>query len=120
MIRGHRITQLKQGPDLALFTQPGILFRLGLWLTEVLRDRVAGVNISRRSKKKSLPLILACLEEKDRTYLVIGLNESVDFGDVRKKLVYCADKMCNVLTVTQRVWAGFPRCEGGCRCTNPA
>ncbi|KAI0006057.1 CDC45-like protein [Russula compacta] len=84
MIRGHRITQLKQGPDLALFTQPGILFRLGLWLTEVLRDRVAGVNISRRSKKKSLPLILACLDEKDRTYLVIGLNESVDFGDVRK------------------------------------
>ncbi|KAI9510893.1 CDC45-like protein [Russula earlei] len=83
-IRGHRIVQLKQGPDLALFTQPGVLFRLGLWLTEVLRDRVAGVNISRRSKKKSLPLILACLDEHVRTYVVIGLNESIDFDDVRK------------------------------------
>ena len=83
--RGHRIVQLKQGPDLALFAQPGVLFRLGCWLTEVLRDRVAGVSISRRSKKKSLPLILACLDEQDRTYLVIGLNESMDFGDVRKK-----------------------------------
>jgi len=85
MIRGHRILQLRQGPDLALFTQPGVLFRLGLWLTEVLRDRVTGVSISRRSKKKSLPLILACLDEQDQTYLVIGLNESMDFGDIRKK-----------------------------------
>jgi cell division control protein 45 len=85
MIKGHRVVQLKQGPDLALFTHPGILFRLGLWLTEVLRDRVNGVNISRRNKKKSLPLILACLDEHDRTYLVVGLNESLDFGDVRKK-----------------------------------
>lgn len=85
MIRGHRVVQLRQGPDLALFTQPGVLFRLGLWLTEVLRDRVSGVSISRRSKKKSMPLILACLDEQDQTYLVIGLNESIDFGDVRKK-----------------------------------
>ena len=85
MIHGHRIVQLRQGPDLVLFTQPGVLFRLGLWLTEVLRERVSGVSISRRSKKKSLPLILACLDEQDQTYLVIGLNESMDFGDVRKK-----------------------------------
>lgn len=84
MIRGHRVVQLKQGPDLALFTQPGVLFRLGLWLTEVLRDRITGINVSRRTKKKSLPLILACLDEQDRTYLVIGLNESLDFGDVRR------------------------------------
>ncbi|KAH9180579.1 CDC45-like protein [Lactarius sanguifluus] len=84
MIKGYRIVQLKQGPDLALFTHPGVLFRLGLWLTEVLRDRVKGVVASRRNKKKSLPLILACLDEQDRTYLVIGLNESIDFGDVRK------------------------------------
>ncbi len=85
LVRGHRIVQLKQGPDLALFTQPGVLFRLGLWLTEVLRDRVTGVSISRRSKKKSLPLILACLDERDQTYLMLGLNESMDFGDVRRK-----------------------------------
>jgi cell division control protein 45 len=84
-IRGHRVVQLKQGPDLALFSQPGVLFRLGIWLTEVLRDRVTALSISRRSKKKSLPLILACLDEQDQTYLVLGLNESVDFGDVRKK-----------------------------------
>ena len=85
MVHGHRIVRLKQGPDLALFTQPGVLFRLGLWLTEALRDHVAGLNISRRGKKKSLPLVLACLDERDRTYLVIGLNESLDFDDVRKK-----------------------------------
>lgn len=94
MIKGHRIVQLKQGPDLALFTHQGVLFRLGLWLTEVLRDRVKGVVASRRSKKKSLPLILACLDEQDRTYLVIGLNESNDFGDVRKKYVPDAYRSC--------------------------
>ncbi|KAI0306549.1 CDC45 family [Multifurca ochricompacta] len=84
MIKGHRVVQLKQGPDLALFTRPGVLFRLGLWLTEALRDRVSGVSISRRNRKKSLPLILACLDERERTYLVIGFNESLDFGDIRK------------------------------------
>ena len=94
MIKGRRIVQLKQGPDLALFTHPGVLFRLGLWLTEVLRDRVKGVVASRRSKKKSLPLILACLDEQDRTYIVIGLNESNDFDDVRKKYVLDAYRGC--------------------------
>ncbi|KAI0273656.1 CDC45-like protein [Gloeopeniophorella convolvens] len=84
MIKGHHVVQLRQGPDLALFTHPGVLFQLGLWLAEVLRDRVSGVNVSRRNKKKSLPLILACLNEQDRTYVVIGMNESLDFGDVRK------------------------------------
>ncbi len=94
MIKGHRIVQLKQGPDLALFTHPGVLFRLGIWLTEVLRDRVKGVVASRRNKKKSLPLILACLDEQDRTYLVIGLNESIEFDDVRKKYVLDAYRSC--------------------------
>ncbi|ETW85742.1 hypothetical protein HETIRDRAFT_310882 [Heterobasidion irregulare TC 32-1] len=83
-IKGHRVVQLKQGPDLVLFTRPGVLFRLGLWLVDALRDRVGGVNIGRRTKKKTLPIILACLNEQARTYIVVGINAALDFGDVKK------------------------------------
>ncbi|KAI0065481.1 CDC45-like protein [Artomyces pyxidatus] len=84
MTKGHRVVQLKQGPDLALFTHPGVLYRLGLWLADALRDRVSGANVGRRTKKKSLPLILACWNERARTYIVIGMNAALDFGDVKK------------------------------------
>jgi len=87
LIRGHLVVQLKQGPDLALFTQPGVLFCRGLGLTEVLRDRISSVNINR-----SLPWILACLDEQERTYLVIGSNESIDgtLGRVTEKVLTAA------------------------------
>ncbi|TFY80719.1 hypothetical protein EWM64_g3292, partial [Hericium alpestre] len=84
LMKGYRVVQLRQGPDLVLFTHPGVLFRLGLWLADALRDRVEGTNVGRRTKKKSLPIILACLNEKAKTYVVIGMNAALDFGDVKK------------------------------------
>ncbi|KAH7889833.1 CDC45 family [Phlebopus sp. FC_14] len=82
-MRSHRVALLSQGPDLALFAHPGILARLALWLVDALRDRVPGTKLARG--KKSLPFVLACLNEKMGTYIVVGVMGSLEFEDVRKK-----------------------------------
>ncbi|PSR94071.1 hypothetical protein PHLCEN_2v4499 [Hermanssonia centrifuga] len=85
-LRGHRVVVLSQGPDLALFAHPGVLSRLALWLVEALRDKLPGTTAaSSRSKRKSLPFLVACLNEQAGTYIVVGVTAALDFGEVRKK-----------------------------------
>jgi len=79
----HRVVILTQGPDLALFAHPGVLSRLALWLVEALRDKVGGATLG-RSKKKCLPFVVACLDEKEGTYIVVGVTAALEFGDIRK------------------------------------
>lgn len=86
-MRNHRVVILTQGPDLHLFCNPGILSRLALWLVDALRDRLPGTAVGTSSKKKSLPLVLACLDEQRSRYLLIGVLGALDFGQVRKKQV---------------------------------
>jgi cell division control protein 45 len=86
-MRGHRVVILTQGPDLPLFVNAGVLSRLALWLVDALRDRTPGTNVSRRSKRKSLPFVVACLNEKAGTYIIVGVTAALDFGDTRKKFV---------------------------------
>lgn len=85
-MRGHRVVVLTQGPDLALFAHPGVLTRLALWLVDALRDRTAGTVLSgSRSKRRSLPFVVACFDEKAGTYVVVGVTAAMDFEDTRKK-----------------------------------
>ncbi|KIM65142.1 hypothetical protein SCLCIDRAFT_15082 [Scleroderma citrinum Foug A] len=81
-MRSHRVVVLSQGPDLPLFAHPGVLSRLALWLIDALRDKLPGTKLARG--KKSLPFVLACLNEKTATYIVVGFMGALDFGDVRK------------------------------------
>lgn len=85
-MRTFRLAVLKEGPDLPIFVHPGNLARLALWLVEALRDKVDPMAVG-RSKKKSLPLVIACLDEKKGSYLVVGLTAAPEFGDIRKKCV---------------------------------
>jgi cell division control protein 45 len=87
-MRNHRVVVLTQGPDLALFAHPGVLSRLALWLVDALRDRIPGKSVSTRSKKKSLPFVVCCLDEEPGTYIVVGVMAALEFGDVRKKFVF--------------------------------
>ena len=87
-MRNHRVVVLSQGPNLELFSHPGVLSRLALWLVDALRDRIPGANVSARSKKESLPFVVACLNEKTQTYIVVGVMAALDFGEVRKKCDY--------------------------------
>lgn len=84
-MRHHRVVVLTQGPDLHLFSHPGVLSRLALWLVDALRDRVPGTSVSTRTKRKSLPFVVACLNETSKSYMVVGVMAALDFGDVRKK-----------------------------------
>ncbi|KAF7978677.1 hypothetical protein HWV62_44921 [Athelia sp. TMB] len=86
-MRSHRVVILTQGPDLALFAHPGVLSRLALWLVDALRDRMPGTSISNRrggKTRKSLPFVVACLDEKHNAYLVVGVMAALDFDDVQK------------------------------------
>lgn len=77
--RTFRLATLKDGPDLQTFCNAGTLSRLGLWLSEALRDRQTSKG------KKAVPFIIACLNEKTNTFLVVGVTATTEFGDVRKK-----------------------------------
>ncbi|TFK86908.1 CDC45-like protein [Polyporus arcularius HHB13444] len=101
--RGHRVVVLTQGPDLPLFVHPGVLSRLALWLVDALRDRVDPTTPAySRSKRKSLPFVVACLNEKTETYIVVGITGAADFDDVRKNefgLAFLdAKERCNART----------------------
>ena len=87
-MRNPRVVVLSQDPNLELFSHPGVLSRLALWLVDALRDRIPGANVSARSKKESLPFVVACLNEKTQTYIVVGVMAALDFGEVRKKCGY--------------------------------
>ncbi|TFK76580.1 CDC45-like protein [Pluteus cervinus] len=80
--RTHRVVIITQGPDLALFSHPAVLSRLALWLVDALRDRVPASNLN--SKKKSLPFVVACLDEVKKSFIVVGVIGALEFGDVRK------------------------------------
>ncbi|TBU35815.1 CDC45-like protein [Dichomitus squalens] len=102
-LRGHRVVILTQGPDLSLFVHPGVLGRLALWLVDALRDRVEATTAAySRSKRKSLPFVLACLNEKAGTYIVVGVTGAADFDDIRKNefgLAFLdAKERCNART----------------------
>jgi cell division control protein 45 len=87
-MRSHRVVVLSQGPDLQLFSHPGVLSRLALWLVDALRDRLPATVVGGGGKKKgrkSLPFVVACLNEVSGTYIVVGVMAALDFGDIRKK-----------------------------------
>ncbi|KAH7107552.1 CDC45-like protein [Auriculariales sp. MPI-PUGE-AT-0066] len=100
-MRGHNVVILTQGPDLALFSVPGVLCRLALWLVEAMRDRVAE-DKSKPKKRKCVPFVVACHEEASHKYVVVGVTAALEFGDVRKNqfgLAFLnAKEKCNART----------------------
>lgn len=88
VIRNYRTFKLaiiKEGPDVPIFCHPGTLSRLGLWLAEVLRDRNEAMTVTTRGRKKQLPFVVACLDEKAGSYIIVGVTPTSESGDVRKK-----------------------------------
>ena len=113
-LHGHRVVTITQGPDLALFAHPGVLSRLALWLVEALRDRMPGTQAAfSRSRRKALPLVLACMNEREGTFMVVGVMGALDYGDVRKKcVVFFVVELGWWLIRLQRVWFGVHGREG--------
>jgi len=85
-LKWFRLAAITEGPDMALFVNPSTLSRLALWMVDALRDRIAdqaGGDHQRRTK--SLPVVVACLDERVGTYVVVGVTGAPEYGDVRKK-----------------------------------
>lgn len=86
--RKFRMAVLTQGAHLALFAQPGPLSRLALWLVDALRDKITAFKTPRGTgggRERSLPFVVACLDEKAGSFLVVGVTAAPEFGDVRNK-----------------------------------
>lgn len=67
-LRSFRMTMVKEGPDVALFTHPGALTKLALWLAEAISE-MDGLK-----GHKSGELVLAGLDEEREVYVVVGLG----------------------------------------------
>jgi cell division control protein 45 len=68
-LRAFRMAVVKEGPDVRLFTHPGALTKLALWIAEAIVE-LNGV----KSKNKGSELVMAGLDETRGLYVVVGLG----------------------------------------------
>jgi cell division control protein 45 len=63
---------VKDGPDVALFTHPAALTKLSLWIGEALAEQERDTHGKLSHGGRGTPLVVACLDEKRGTYVVVG------------------------------------------------
>lgn len=68
-LRAFRIAVVKEGPDVQLFTHPGALTKLALWIAEAIVE----IN-GTKGKNKGSELVMAGLDETRGLYVVVGLG----------------------------------------------
>ncbi|KAF3173212.1 hypothetical protein EYR41_010061 [Orbilia oligospora] len=68
-LRAYRLAVVKEGPDVATFTNPSALTKLALWLAEAIREQELEKGVG---KKKGLPLVVAALNEARGCYIIVG------------------------------------------------
>lgn len=90
-LRAFRIAVVKDGPDVKLFTNPGALTKLALWVAEAIRvqerERSDTLKIGRR-RATGTPLVLAGLDEDRGLYVVVGTGGGggvIDYAALSKR-----------------------------------
>ena len=90
-LRAFRIAVVKDGPDVKLFTNPGALTKLALWIAEAIRvqerEKSDTIKIGRR-RAAGTPLVLAGLDEDRGIYVVVGTGGGggvVDYAALSKR-----------------------------------
>ncbi len=90
-LRAFRIAVVKDGPDVKLFTNPGALTKLALWIAEAIkvqeREKGDSVKIGRK-RAAGTPLVLAGLDEDRDLYVVVGTGGGggvIDFAAISKR-----------------------------------
>ncbi|CEN62463.1 Putative Cell division control protein 45 [Aspergillus calidoustus] len=90
-LRAFRIAVVKDGPDVKLFTNPGALTKLALWVAEAIRvqerDRSDTLKIGKR-RAAGTPLVLAGLDEDRGLYVVVGTGGGggvIDFAALSRR-----------------------------------
>ena len=67
-LRAFRMAVVKDGPDVLLFTHPGALTKLALWVGEAIAEQEKETG----KGGKGTPLVLAGLNEGRGVYIVVG------------------------------------------------
>lgn len=90
-LRAFRIAVVKDGPDVKLFTNPGALTKLALWIAEAIkvqeRERGDVVKVGRK-RATGTPLVLAGLDEDRGLYVVVGTGGGggvIDYAALNKR-----------------------------------
>lgn len=73
-LRAFRMALVKEGPDVALFTNPGALMKLALWVGEAVKEVDKDDGKSKKKTKGGMPLVLGCINEAKGVYVVVGLG----------------------------------------------
>jgi cell division control protein 45 len=68
-LRAFRMAVVKEGPDVQLFTHPGALTKLALWIAEAIVE----LN-GTKGKNKGSELVMAGLDDARGLYVVVGLG----------------------------------------------
>ncbi|KAF2267538.1 CDC45-like protein [Lojkania enalia] len=68
-LRAFRMAVVKEGPDVQLFTHPGALTKLALWVAEAIVELNGA-----KQKHKGSELVMAGLDDSRGLYVVVGLG----------------------------------------------
>ncbi|KAL5115881.1 DNA replication initiation factor cdc45 [Pleosporales sp. CAS-2024a] len=68
-LRAFRMAVVKEGPDVPLFTHPGALTKLALWIAEAIVE----LN-GTKGRNRGSELVMAGLDESRGLYVVVGLG----------------------------------------------
>ncbi|KAF2243653.1 CDC45-like protein [Trematosphaeria pertusa] len=68
-LRAFRMAVVKEGPDVQLFTHPGALTKLALWIAEAIVE----LN-GTKGRNRGSELVMAGLDESRGRYVVVGLG----------------------------------------------
>jgi cell division control protein 45 len=69
-LRAFRMAVVKEGPDVQLFTHPGALTKLALWIAEAIVE----LNGTKGKTNKGSELVMAGLDDARGLYVVVGLG----------------------------------------------
>lgn len=81
-LRAFRMAVVKEGPDVQLFTHPGALTKLALWIAEAIVE----LN-GTKGKNKGSELVMAGLDDSRGLYIVVGLGGGGATESAKERLV---------------------------------
>ncbi len=71
-LRAFRMAVVKEGPDVALFSHPGALTKLALWVGEAIAEQEQEQRGKVGKSGRGTPLVMAGLNEARGVYIVVG------------------------------------------------
>jgi cell division control protein 45 len=81
-LRAFRMAVVKEGPDVSLFTHPGALTKLALWIAEAIVE----LN-GTKGKNRGSELVMAGLDESRGLYVVVGLGGGGASESAKERMV---------------------------------